>query len=124
MDEKKINEEINTYANLAKQDKNIDVASLMINALNQNETNALPRNQVRWAYLISAGFPPFGLLFALKFYFSNTDDGKKVAYICIALTVLAVLVLIITTNILLSSSGLTPGQLEQIKQSDIKELVE
>lgn len=124
MDEKKINEEIKTYTDLAKQNKDIDVAALMMNTLTTHEANILPRKQVRWAYLISVGFPPFGLLFALKFYFSNTDDGKKTAYICIALTALSILVLIITTKMFLSSSGVSPEQLQQIKSQDIEELLQ
>src|SRR3989344_3654009 len=86
MNEDKLAKELEVYKELASKDKKIDVASLVINALQKQEANLLSTGEKRWAYLISLGLPPFGLIFAAKFYYSGKDDGHTAAWICIALT--------------------------------------
>lgn len=122
MSEEKLSKEIEAYKELAKQDKKIDVAALMINALQKHEDNLLPVKQKRWAYLISLVMPPFGLIFAAKFYLSGKDDGEQSAWICAALTALSILLFILFANVLFTSSGLNVDQLKTIKPSDIQQL--
>ena len=124
MDEDKLSKELEAYRQLAKEDKNIDVAGLMIQAISKQEANMLPEKLKRWGFLVSLAVPPFGLLFAAKFYTSGKDDGKQAAWICIALTALSVFVAWLFFKVLLSSSGVSVNQLQQIKPQDIQNLVE
>lgn len=127
MDEKKLEKQFKIYAELAKKDKNIDVAGLMAEALSKKDENNLTFGQKRWAYLVSVGVPPFGLIYAVKFWFSDKDDGKDTAMLCIVLTFVAIFVLVLLTNMILSGSSINSGELDQIqnlKPEDIKSLYE
>ncbi len=104
MNEDRLAKEIETYKELAKQDKNIDVASLMMNALQKHENNFIPIKQKRWAYLISVSVPPVGLFFAARFYYSNKEDGQEAAMTCIALTAISFLTLVLMGKLLSGSS--------------------
>jgi len=102
MSEEKLTKEIETYRELAKSDKKIDVAALMINALQKSESNMLTAKEKRWAYLIAIGAPPLGLLFALKFYLSDKDDSKEAALMCVVLTAVSIMILVLFTKLLFS----------------------
>jgi hypothetical protein len=80
MSDQKLEEIVSEYAELAK-DKNIDVAALMANALQQEDTNKLSGKAKKWGYLVSLGVPPFGLGFAAWFFFSDKCDGKRRLYL-------------------------------------------
>lgn len=122
--EKKLEEQISEYHELAKEDKDVDVAALMMNALENQDQKMVPKKSKKWAYLVSVGFPPFGLLFALRYYFGNEDDGKTVALICVILTVVSVAVFVILFQSLISGSGTSPDAIKQIKPSDIQQLLQ
>ena len=124
MNEEKLAKELETYKELAKQDKKIDVASLMITALEKQQSNNLSDKEKRWAYLISLVAPPFGLLFAVKFYFSGKDDGEQAAWICGILTAVSILLAVLFVKVLSTSSGLNINQIQQIKPSDIHDLTQ
>jgi hypothetical protein len=121
-----LEKQIETYAALAKEDKNIDVASLMIHALDSNSKDAdmLSAGQKRWAYIIALGAPPFGLFFALKFWFSGKDDGQDAALICVVLTAVSVMILVILTKVLFSGGSAQLDQIQQIKPQDVRQLYE
>ncbi len=120
MDDNKLEQQVSEYAKLAKESPNIDVASLMLNALNKKE-NLVSGKTKKWAYLISVGLPPFGLLFALKFYFfSGEDDASSVGNICVILTVLAMAFMWFTFKTMLSSGGTSLQQLQQITPQEIQ----
>lgn len=124
MNEQKVLDELEQYRELAKQGQKVDLATLAINALQTAPANFVPHSQKRWAYLISLGFPPFGLLFALKFYFSGKDDGKKSALICVVLTVLSLLLVWLFFKLLLSSIGTTNlNQLQNMNANDLQQLL-
>ncbi len=123
MSDQKLDEIVTEYADLAK-DKNIDVATLMMNALQQEDANKLSAKSKRWAYLISLGLPPFGLGFALWFYFSDKSDGKSTAIICVILTAVSIIGSIIFFNLVFSGSGASVEQIQQIKPADIYELTQ
>jgi hypothetical protein len=95
-----------------------------MNALQQQETNKLSDKQKRWAYLISLGAPPFGLIFAVKFYLSGKEDGEQAAWICGALTAVSILLFVLLGKVILSSSGTSLKQIEQIKPADIQQLTQ
>ena len=120
MDEKKIEEELNVYRQLGAQDKKIDVASLMINALQHHEDNSLTAKEKRWAYLFSISTPPVGLFFAAKYYYSNKDDGKRVALICVILTVVSILLLWLISVAALSGTGDALNKASQLTPQDIR----
>jgi hypothetical protein len=123
MSDNRLEQQVSEYAKLAKEDKNIDVASLMLNAISQTDNDVSGKTK-KWAYLISIGLPPFGLLFALKFYlFSDKDDARGVANVCVILTLLSVGVIWLTAKILLSSSGTSLEQIQQITPQEIHDTI-
>ena len=123
-EDQKLEQQISDYAALGKEDKNIDVAALMMKALQNEDANNVSQRQKRIAYLVSVGLPPVGLFFALYYYFSDKGDAKKVANICILLTLISIGVFWLLAKIMLSSSGTSVQQIEQIKPSDIQQLTQ
>lgn len=120
MSETKLEEQVKTYAALAKENPNIDAASLMLNALSQ-KPNVVSTKMKRWAYVISLGLPPFGLLFALKFYvFSDQEDATRVGNVCVVLTVISVAALFLIGKLMLSSSNTSLQQIQQITPQEIQ----
>jgi hypothetical protein len=124
MPDEKLENLVSEYAKLAKEDKNIDTAALLMNALQQADENHISQSKKRWAYLVCLGLPPVGYLFALSFYFSDKTDGKQTAYICIALTTISLLFTIILFKSFFSSAGVSPEQIQQIKLQDIQQLTQ
>ncbi len=121
MSEQKLEELVNEYATLAKDD-NIDASALLMSALEQEDQNRISPKMKRWAYLISIGVPPVGLLFAAMFYFGDKSDGKSSAIVCVVLTVISCLVTFVIFKSVLSGSGSSVQQIQQIKPADIYEL--
>lgn len=121
MSEKDLQKKIELYGELAKENPNVDAGLLMMSAL-QNEDSRLSQSKSRkWAYIISMSLPPFGLLFALKYYFGE-DEDRQAAFICVLLTVVSVIAFFIFSKILFSSSGADLGQIQQINPADIRQL--
>ncbi|HEX3099438.1 MAG TPA: hypothetical protein VHQ41_00505 [Patescibacteria group bacterium] len=121
MSEQKLEELVNEYASLAKDDK-IDTTALLINALEQEDQNRISTKTKRWAYLISIGAPPFGLIFVFWFYFSGKSDGKNAAMACLILTIVSSAITVILFKSALSGAGVSTKQLEQIKPADVYQL--
>lgn len=121
MSDEKLEQIVTEYAALAK-DENIDTSALLINALEQQEQNKISSGTKRWAYLISIGLPPLGLLFAAWFYFSDKDDGQSTAIACLILTAISGIISILLIKAIFSGSGVSPEQIQQIKPADIYEL--
>lgn len=121
MSDQKLEELVNEYAELAKDDK-IDTSALLINALEQEDSNKISHSTKRWAYLISIGAPPLGLLFAVWFYFGDKSDGKSTAMACLILTAISSVIGFILIKSMLSGSGVTTQQLQQIKPKDVYDL--
>jgi hypothetical protein len=67
--ENKLEQKVADYAELAKENKNVDVASLMLNALQTEDQNKLSGKAKHWGYLISLAAPPLGILFAAWFFY-------------------------------------------------------
>lgn len=121
MSDEKLESLVNEYADLAKNDK-IDTAALLMNALEQEDQNRLSSKTKRWAYLISLGIPPLGLLFAVYFYFSDKSDGKNAAIVCVILTAISGIFTIILFKSFMTGAGVSTEQIQQIKPQDIYEL--
>ena len=123
-DDKRFAKQIDEFAQLAKTDKNVDVAALMLNALQNQNKNLVSSKAKKWAYLISISIPPFGFLFALKHYFGDEDDAKQVANICVVLTIISVLAYWLVGKMVFSGSGTSIKQIEQIKPSDALQILQ
>lgn len=121
MSDEKLEQIVTEYAALAK-DENIDTSALLINALEQQEQNRLSSSTKRWAYLISIGVPPLGLIFAAWFYFGDKDDGQTAAIACLILTIFSSIVTFVIIKSIFSGAGVSSEQLQQIKPADIYEL--
>jgi hypothetical protein len=102
MNEEKLEKELEAYRELAKADKKIDVAGLMINALQKHESNMFSVKQKRWAYLISIAIPPVGFLLALNFFMSDKDDGPQAALWCSILTVVSIIITVLLMKVILA----------------------
>jgi len=122
--EKKLEEQFREFKDLAKEDKNIDAASLMINALENQPKNAVAQKKKTRAYLVSLLLPPFGLLYALKYYLSAESDATQIANVCVILTAIAFLILWLTVRMMLAGSGINLEQIQQINPSDIQQLLQ
>lgn len=108
---------------LAKaENKQVDISALMLSALEREQENKLPTGQKIRAYFISLAFPPFGLIYAVKFYFSPSSDGKKAALYCVLLTIFAIVITMFFFNLILSAGGTSVQQIQTIKPSDIQGL--
>lgn len=121
--DKDLEKKVSIYQQVAKENPNVDVASLMLSALKDSDQNLVSGKQKKWAYLISIGTPPLGLFFALKFYFFDEhDDSSHVGNICVLLTGIAVLAFFVIGKVILSGSGTSLNQIQQIKPQDIYQL--
>ncbi len=119
-----LSKKVETYQNLAKENPNIDVGLLMMNALQTQKQNVVSAKFKRWAYLISISVPPFGILFALKLFWGDEDDARQTAWICVILTAVSLLFYWMFGKVLLSGTGTSFQQIQQIKPSDIRQLTQ
>ena len=120
--DKKIEERLSEIQALGKEDKNIDVAKLMMYSLNQ-EGNTVSFKKKRWAYIISLSLPPVGFLLALKYYFDDEDDARHVANMCVIITLLSILMVWIFTKMFFSGTGTNLNQIQQINPKDLQDLM-
>lgn len=120
--EDKLAEKFETYRKLGDNDKNIDVAALMMQELQNQKSEMIPARQKHWAYLVAISLPPLGLIFAFKFYFSKKTDGRQTAAICAVLTGISLALYWLFGKILFSGSGVDINQIRQITPKDIQQL--
>lgn len=121
MDEEKLEKQFKDFQEVAKENKNVDVAALMVSALQVSDSSKKTSGigSRRWAYLISLGAPPFGLFFVLKYYFGDDEDGRQAAFICVILTLIGGVLAWVLFSSVLSSSHTSLQQIEQITPSEI-----
>jgi dipeptide/tripeptide permease len=122
MSEKDLEKNIETYRELGKENPNVDVSMLMVSALQNESGNKASSKSYRMAYLISLGLPLFGLIYAIKYYFSDDESDKQAAKICLLLTIVSVIVIYIFGKLIFSGSNTSLQQIEQIKPQDIQQL--
>ena len=99
----------------------------MLSAFDQARQDEIDGKKERRAYLVSVVLPPFGLLYAVRYYFSAKQGGKKVALYCVILTALSLLLAWGASQMLLSSmstSGLDLKQLQSVNPNDLKSLLQ
>jgi hypothetical protein len=119
-----LTKKVEMYQAVAKENPNVDVGMLMLNALATEKQNRVSSKVKKWAYLISISAPPLGLLFSLKYFFSDESDAREVAWTCVILTILAIGILWISIKLFFSGSGASVQQIEQIKPSDALQLLQ
>ena len=119
MGDKELEKKIADYQQLAKENPNVDVSLLMMNALKSEDDKLVQRKSRKWPYIIALSVPPIGLLFAAKYYLSGDEDDRSAANMCVILTVVSIVAFLLFGKILISSSGTTPQQIEQITPKDI-----
>jgi hypothetical protein len=120
--EEHLAKQVEEYTKAAKENPNVNLGMLMLNALQNEKQNNVSNKAKRWAYLVSIGVPPFGLFFALKYFWGEQDDARNVAWACVALTVISVFMFWLGGKLLLSGSGTSLQQIQQIKPSDIQQM--
>ena len=113
-------EQIKKIEDLAEKDKKIDSGALIANLLamqNQSKSSMTGNEKVK-AYMVSVLFPPFGLIYAVKFFTRRTQDSKNAAILCVILTIASSLLLIAIAKSAFSSlSGL--GNLQNIDPNSL-----
>jgi hypothetical protein len=120
--DKKIEERFSEFQALGKEDKNVDVAKLMMYSLDQNR-NFFSTKKKYWSYIISLSLPPVGFLLALKYYYDDEEDARHVANICIVLTLVALLMAWTFVKMLFSGSATNLNQIQQIDPKDLQDLM-
>lgn len=118
--EEKLAAEIEKIQELHQQNKNIDTTALISNLLAQNRENSVSAGLKTRAYLVSLLFPPFGLYYFFKFIFQDSREAKRLAWISLALTIAAFIIVWWLSSAILSASP----ELEQIQNIDLRELQE
>jgi len=87
--EKEAERKLKEFDEIIKNGAGVDKAALALAALDSAQSADLVSPKARrWAYLVSIGLPPFGLLFAIRYFFSAKQNAKSVAIVCVVLTVL------------------------------------
>lgn len=124
--EEKLAEELKAYQNAAKGENKVDLSALMISALERSEQNRLSPSQKRWAYLVSLGMPPLGLLFALKFFLADKDkeDANSAGWVCVILTAFAIIMMVVFMKAFFSTAGTSVQQIEQINPQQVNQLLQ
>jgi len=122
MSEQDLAKKVEEYQKLGKENPNVDVSLLMMNALAQEDAGKTKPKSYRWPYLVSIGLPPFGLIYVVIYYLSDDERDKTAAKFCLLLTVLSLIIFVVSFKALLSGSGTSVEQIQQIKPSDVMEL--
>lgn len=122
MSDRDLSKKIEDFQALARENPNVNVNLLMASALSEENQKLSEKKSYRWAYLVSLGVPPFGLIYAAKYYLSGDEQDKTAAHICVGLTLVSVLLFYGLTKAIFSSSGASLDQIQQIKPSDIQQL--
>jgi hypothetical protein len=117
-----LEKKIKIYQGLGKENPNVDVGMLMLNALQNQKQNMVSAKAKRWVYLVSIGVPPFGLLCAIYYFFGAQDDAKQVAWTCVILTAVSVVLFWASVKLLFSGSGASVQQIEKITPAQIQQL--
>lgn len=122
--EEQVSQQFEEYQKLAEEHKEIDVASLMMNALEQTRREGVDRRKKRWAYFVSVAAPPLGLFFAAYYAWSGKPDGKRVAVNCVILTVASLFLAWAIAQMFFASLGPdVTSQLQSINADDIQRLL-
>ena len=119
--EEKMAEEIARIQRRGRENKEIEPTALSNNFFqSQAQASTLTSGEKTKAYLVSLLFPPFGLIYVVKFFLRDQADARKTALVCLALTILAGIIMIVLTNSILSA---VPG-VNELQNIDLKQIQE
>ncbi|MDB4940038.1 MAG: hypothetical protein JWO40_463 [Candidatus Doudnabacteria bacterium] len=124
MSDEALAKELQQYKEIAAVNKNVDISALMLNALEKEQENRLTTRQKTVAYFVTVTFAPFGLIYAVKFYFSGASDGKKTALYIVIITFAVIGIISLMFNAIISTSGTSVQQIQTIKPDDIRSLLQ
>lgn len=111
--------EIAEIQRLAKDNKDIDANTLISNALERyRDQTPIPQGQKIRAYLVSIFLPPFGLYYVFKYFASGDTEGKRLAVICLVLTIVSILITFSLAGSIFSSLG---GNFQNLSPSQYQE---
>ncbi|HLC44320.1 MAG: hypothetical protein A2722_01690 [Candidatus Doudnabacteria bacterium RIFCSPHIGHO2_01_FULL_50_11] len=113
-------EEIARIQALSREDKKIDTAALVSDALLRHRASTGTAKGVWRAYLVSLLFPPFGLYYTIRFFFEDSEDARQAAWVCLTLTAVSGFFTLWLLNAAFSSS--TVKQIENISPQQIRDL--
>lgn len=118
--EERAEQQMAEYAKLAKENKGVDAAALMVNALEMAQREEVEHKKKRRAYLVSVALPPLGLLFAAYYFWKGGSSERGVAINCVILTAVS---LFIGWGVMqLFASSVTPEQTKQIESLNAADL--
>ena len=119
--EEQLSKKIEQYQELAKEDKNIDVAALAMAAMADAQMQEQNDKGKKKAYWISVLLPPLGLFVAAYYLLAGKPDAKRVALICTIITV----IMLLGSWLLLKSfiSSIPAEQMNQLQGVDPKQLI-
>ncbi len=121
--EQSVSAKIAQYKELGDKNKNINVAALMINALEQSRREEIAQKKRSRAYIVSVTLPPLGLFFAAWYWFSGREEGRRVAKICLILTAISgALAWGLTALISSSMTADQTAQLQTFRPEDVTSL--
>lgn len=107
MEEKDLEQRIKSIQNIATENPNVDVGSLMMNMLeHQHEDNNVSDKDKTKGYLVSFFMPPAALYYFVKFFFGDKDDGRRIGTICLLIAILTTLLSLVGSKLMLNSSGI------------------
>lgn len=89
-----------------------------------SDKNKVDKKGKRWAFLFSITFPPLGLICAARYFLGSEDDAHEAGWWCVGLTILSLVLFTIFFKLMLSSAGTSVDQINQIKPSDIEQLLQ
>ncbi|HTK05041.1 MAG TPA: hypothetical protein VL500_05630 [Candidatus Eisenbacteria bacterium] len=118
--EKRAAEQIDEYRKLGEQNKDIDTASLMLNALATAQREEVDAKKRRRVYTLSVVLPPIGLVFAAYYALKGEPGGKQVAINCLILTAISLFLAWGISQLLFAS--VTTEQTDQLQNLNVAEL--
>ncbi len=124
--EKEAERQLKTYAEAAQGNAGVNKAVLAMAAMEAAQNaDRITAKKKRWAYLLSFGLPPLGLIFAAWYYFSPKLGAKRMALVCLILTVLGGLLLWLSLAAILKSAPVgTLQQIQSLRPEDINSLLQ
>lgn len=123
--EKKVTEQIEEYRKLGEQNKNIDTASLMINALAAAQSEEIAAKKKRRVYTLSVVLPPIGLIFASYYGLKGEPGGKQVAINCVILTAIALFLAWGISQLLFASvTTQQSGELQNLNVAELRKMLQ
>jgi uncharacterized membrane-anchored protein len=125
IEEQLVESRMKEYAEATKDSANVDKAALAMAALESVQLESgVSVKRKKTLYMLSLCLPPIGFAFAAWYYFSKKIDGKRVALICVILTVISGLLAWLVWAVVASSlPPQTAQQIQSLNPDDTNSLI-